>query len=265
MRADLEEFYSELVAWWRRRSSGERMALAFSGGRDSLLLGASAVEAKCAPELLFLRTRARVRDEKTSWKAAEALGLSLRQVVVTEERLLEIVRGYGNLLRKQEDYTGRILAVCEVALAEAASGRALVTGHGPEAVFGGFRRRPVPRNDEERLEILEKNVRRLESVSVATGVPILRPFHEEKFQKYFLRLREEGRDRIEALPNWLAVPPQPSLKSSLQNGSGLHYLFRKWAKRNGFRYVRDGMEALLQEGETGVACAVVEAARRRAG
>jgi hypothetical protein len=39
--------------------------------------------------------------------------------------------------------------------------------------------------------------------------------------------------------------PLPPEKSSLQNGSGVHYLFARMARRAGARYVRDFMESLI--------------------
>lgn len=172
---------------------------------------------------LTLATSPSVRDAR----AAVTL------INVDEDRIRSVIAAHGSLLRDLPDYTQRILAVCETILCEEARAFGfLVTGHGPEAILGGFRRRGLPAVDEidGRLAL---NRTRLEKVSAAAGCPIHLPFYNDAVIEQLFELRRAG--FVKTSEN----------KSAFQNGSGIHYLFERMAKSAGFRYTREYMTSLL--------------------
>lgn len=231
----------------KEKASVRPCLLAFSGGTDSSVLAhAGAGFYKSA---IILQTDQGGRDRVFAESSAKLLSIEFETLCVSEPDLLEMIERRCGLLRELGDYTQRILAVCELFLAErAASERAvLVTGHGPEAFLGGFRRHALPDPDrpEAMIERLRLNLDRLTAIGETTGVEIFTPFASENVRAELIALRRAGADKS-LLENALSAEfSAPLVKSSLQNGSGVHYLFERIARARGFRRTRDAMEALL--------------------
>jgi asparagine synthetase B (glutamine-hydrolysing) len=225
--------------------AGGPMILAFSGGLDSSLL-ASRMPGSRAVVLTAGRNN---RDLPTARRAAEVFGLLLTEEAVAEDRVLELIDRHRSLLKSLSDYTQRILAICEICLIEAAvrEGALLVTGHGPEAIFGGFRRRSAPDalDSESIARTVALNRARLEAVMTATGRRILTPYFEPRVFAALMALRLRGETR-ETLRDRLPFSvPTKTPKAALQNGSGVHYLFERIARRHGAARTRDHFEKLV--------------------
>lgn len=222
------------------------LCLAFSGGVDSALLALAGAG-------LFRRAvtlvSAKGRDARLSAEAAGYLGLEPERLPVDDALLLGVIARHRNLLADLPDHTQRILAVCEILLCEAAAAaeETLVTGHGPEAVLGGFARRPLLDLDDRDgiAAAYELNRTRLDRVASATACRLILPFHQPAIRDELMRFRGQGglkADLVSLLPEGFPVA-EP--KSSLQNGSGVHYLFARLARANGCRLVRDYWKVLL--------------------
>lgn len=201
--------------------------LAFSGGTDSLLLRFAFSPAR----IVTLSVVGCGRDSGDG-----------EIILVDEEMVLSLISEHKMMLKKFPVYTQRILAVCELFLCR--SGTPLMTGHGPEAVFGGFRRRGIPDLDrvDETLDSLFVNVDRLAAVAAAAQCELILPFLEPAVFSSLVAHRRVGLSKEELYARYLPVLPP---KASLQNGSGVHYLFARMAKRKGFRFVKEYFESLL--------------------
>jgi asparagine synthetase B (glutamine-hydrolysing) len=224
------------------------VTLAFSGGSESVVLAETFRALQRPFKAIVLETARRHRDADAAVEAAASQGIPLERLRVTEEDVLRVANRHRDLLLTLSNQTHRILAVCEIFLGEAAlrDDRTLVTGHGPEAVLGGFRRRPIPslENTDAILDSLAANLHRLRSVEAAVGCTIELPFLDERVFAALVAMRREGLDKT-SLAARAGCALIPAEKISLQNGSGVHYLFEEMARRNGHRLTRDYMEALL--------------------
>ncbi len=230
-------------------ATGKPLLLAFSGGLDSSLLACALRDTLDDESLAVLSTRDARRDGATAAAAARFLGLPCSIVTADEDSILEVIRSHREILRPLPDYTHRILAVCEIHLfARAAdAGRLLVTGHGPEALLGGFHRRPGPSLDDPGriLDGLMANVARLNAVAAACGARVAAPFWNPGAVSILARMRRAGAEHDDMGRYLPAGFPLPESKSSLQNGSGVHYLFERMAEGRGFGRTRDFMDSLL--------------------
>lgn len=227
--------------------SGEPLILAFSGGVDSaLLLSAFEGDDRLAG-LLVLTTSESGRDFVSARSAARFAGRELMEIRAGEEAILRVIDEHCSLLGGLADYTQRILAVCELLIfCEAASrGAALVTGHGPELFLGGFTRRAAPSMDEPEtiIERARLNLFRLEQVARATDCRLILPYLTSPMIEIMAALRRSGGTKDDLSACVAGASPRP--KASLQNGSGVHYLFARLARRAGCEYVRDFMEELI--------------------
>lgn len=256
-RAD-EEIYTRLIVEKSTTAGGllERIGssspdgaicLGYSGGGESALLARALAGRRFHP--LLLQTPQGGRDREPAIALARELGIAVETVLLDEAELLLLIEEYREALQPLADYTQRILALCELALARAAfeRGAALVLGHGPEALFGGFQRHATP--DLSRPDTvtgrLWLNVSRLDRVAAAVNITLHLPFLDPAVFALLASWRRSGRDKPELIASHVPAWHAPQIKSSLQNGSGVHYLFVALAKRAGERYVRDHMERLL--------------------
>ncbi|MEK8023069.1 MAG: asparagine synthase-related protein [Candidatus Hydrogenedentota bacterium] len=221
--------------------------LAFSGGTDSTML---ALAAGTSCRLFVLATDRGGRDLAGCRRTAELMGLACDAVVVTLPDIIVLIESHREILSGLQDYTQRILAVCELFLCREAfrTGSKLVAGHGPEAIFGGFRRRAAPSLDELDEISRESNVNaaRLRIVARESGCEILLPFFESDVWNSLLDARRKGLDRVGMVRGRLPDYQPLQQKAALQNGSGIHYLFAREARRRKFSYVRDFMEELIR-------------------
>lgn len=238
----------DALAATRARWGAPRFMLAVSGGTDSALL-AMALGGARFPRAVTLAVAPDSRDLLAARRLGATLGFSPEPLFIDENGLRAIIARHAGLLRELPDYTQRILAVCELFLARAAAerGAALVTGHGPEAILGGFHRRAAPAADDHdaMLDRLFLNLRRLNCVASACRCEIRLPFLEPEVLAAIAALRRAGRGKEDVILSARPDLPLPAKKSSLQNGAGAHYLFVRMARRAGARHVRDYMETLV--------------------
>lgn len=211
--------------------------VAFSGGSDSLVLATAFGR---HARYITLTTERGGADRRNAAMA----NLPTRELIVTERELFAVIERHRTLLGSLADYTQRMLAIGEIMLCEFAKDR-LVTGHGPEAILGGFRRHPMPdlSHPDKIVASLFRNVDRLRAVSQATGCEIALPFLEPEPFSILVRMRRNGMTRP-ALLEARGIPV-PETKSALQNGSGLHRLVSDLARTNGFAYRRDYLSSII--------------------
>lgn len=227
----------------------KKMILAFSGGLDSALISVAIAETGRDLPKLFLTSSSGGRDDVLVEAARASLDCHYDTVRVDHEDVIDCIRRHAGLLSSLPDYTQRILAVCELFLGENSEGYdGIVTGHGPEAVLGGFHRRAVAAVDrpDEMAERLFLNLDRLDKVARATGKEFVLPLISPAMLTELIKWRRRGlekNDLVEFLPDSYRLP---EIKSSLQNGSGIHYLFVRAVKAAGHRYTRDYMEELIR-------------------
>jgi hypothetical protein len=238
----------EALVATRRRWGASPLMLAASGGTDSALISLALLGTPFPP-VVTLAVSSDSRDLLATRRLGATLGFTPQPLLVDEEKIRATIATHARFLADLPDYTQRILAVAEILLARAAAGTgaALVTGHGPEAILGGFHRRATPLigDHDGMLGRLFLNLRRLNRVAIASDSEIRLPFLEPEVFAAIAALRRAGGDKegvIHAVRPDLPLPPE---KSSLQNGSGVHYLFARMARRAGARYVRDFMESLI--------------------
>ena len=226
------------------------LTLAYSGGTDSLLLRQTADRSQASWQNLLLLSVRGGRDEAGAREFAKETNISLDLIEVDDQHILEVISEHRVLLAPLQDYTQRILTICEIILCKAAKARntALITGHGPEAILGGFKRQVLPDPDrpQEILSRIILNVTRLEAVAKATKQCIFLPYYDPEIFGALVAMRRAGKTKLDLEANLDFSVNQDSLKSSLQNGSGVHYAFQKMAKLNGVRKVSEYMESLIQ-------------------
>jgi len=233
-----------------KKLSVENYALAFSGGLDSsLLLYAFVSHSKKIPRLFVLTTPSHNRDRRDAHEVAQSFGAKVEEVIVDLGAIMKTIQENQELLKNLPDYTHRILAVCEIQMAKFASshGLNLIVGHGPESILGGFVRRKLPSlNDWNSIEkTLLQNLVRLNAISKKYSIEIFLPFLVPEVFASLLSLQKNGMVKSglsSLLPNGT---PLQSKKASLQNGSGIHYLFEKAMEKKGFKRTRDALEDLL--------------------
>lgn len=240
----LEPRYA-LDQWERERSrvvaellpEGVSSCLAFSGGADSLLLARDLLSIGRPVRLLCLAVSPDARDAVRAAAAARELSAPIELVLVTDQDLDACLADHEGLLQGLHGTTQRVLAIAESLLVSAArrlGNRHLWTGHGPEAVLGGFHRRPDPRPEETgRMAAgIELNARRLNAVAGAhpdAGVTLVHPFFHPRLLQAARVLRSSG------LTHHDLAPPGSLPKAALQNGSGIHYQLERLARADGFR------------------------------
>lgn len=231
-------------------SSIKECCLAFSGGTDSCLILNALLQNKCVSHLFVITTKNKNRDAYFALQNAEQSGLHCDKIIISEDDILESIETHKSLLNKLSDYTQRILAVCEIQLAKyaAAYNLTLITGHGPESILGGFRRRKQPMAED--FDTISKtmllNISRLNAIAAHFQIKLLLPFLNPALFSSLLNLSKAGKNKnylSELLVNKISLP---QTKFSLQNGSGIHYTFEKLAKKNGFKRNRYYMEKLLE-------------------
>lgn len=226
--------------------TGNPFCLAFSGGADSLLLATAFSRCGFAPSLMVLTTRADGSDAVRASEAAHRLGRPLDVELVSEEDILTTISENRALLARLPDYTQRILTVCERLLADRARahGDIVWTGHGPEAILGGFRRHAAPHPDDgdAMIDRLRLNISRLDAVARAAGMTFILPFLDTRVLHVLAASRRQGMTHADLAPT---TPTAAGAKRSLQNGAGIHYLFAKKSRAEGHSTVRGYMEFLI--------------------
>lgn len=213
------------------------VALAFSGGTDSLMLAQDLLAAGARARFFCLAVTPEARDARRASAAAGRLDLRLELAIVTDDELRACLERLGEFPPGLVGTTQRVLAIAETLLAEVAlrlGAEELWTGHGPEAVLGGFHRRRDPGPDENArmAASIELNAGRLNRVALAhsdSGLVFVHPFLHPRLLAAARGLRSAGVTHRD-------LAHQDSLpKAALQNGSGIHYRLERCARADGFR------------------------------
>ena len=219
--------YNELISL----PIGNTPLLCYSGGRDSSFLLEQI--SKSLNHNDYSAITLSFSNNSFDLKRSESLALiSERPIHVVLERqrkdLVLFCRANRDLIQQFGSVIHKILVIAEGMLFEYAANNnySLITGHGPEAIFGGYRfnKYALPATIEGAHQILLFDKYRLNLLSNWFGVEHHAPLMKSQALGYMIKIRNEGAD---GLP--LEVL-KPNIKRSFQVGCGLHGLISTLAK-----------------------------------
>lgn len=257
---DYEKRFKELLYDSVKKSIDDEVAVAFSGGIDSLLLAYLMKD--------FCKTRLYVTGLKQSYDidaaktAAEKIGLPLEVLEITEEEIEsaigEIIRILSDLDIKEDtslppkDPTSIITISFNMPfyfVAKNCREKLIVSGQGPDTYLGGFTKH-LQLSEKELEKELEKNTYDLihagskqhQRIAESFGKSVTLPYLDKELLEFSLKLPVEWKIRdgkrkyiLVRVAKLFDIPEDLAerTKKSAQYGSGIMKALKKIAKKKG--------------------------------
>lgn len=242
----------------KRIQNQDRVGIIFSGGIDSLLVAhvAKRLGANIACYAAGSEHSSDLRYAKTM---AEGLGMELRPISLTEDRMMELTPEIIGVIEDRSFGQVEVALPVFAAIREASADGQLVllTGQGADELFGGYPwyRAIVEREgydefhfrmQDDLLHLYKETLEREDKMTMAHSIELRVPFLDPAVIRTAMSIAPQlkirgaedrtGKHVHRELAVELGIPKEWAMrpKEAAQHGAGIHDIFDTLARRHGF-------------------------------